>query len=186
MIKLIIGLGNSGKEYVNTKHNIGFMALDFYVEKKGLSFDRKKYNGLFLEFNINNNKIILLKPLSYMNLSGEVIIEFIKFYKINLTDILVICDDLNLPFAKLRVRQKGSSGGHNGLKNIENHLHCQDYKRVKIGIGHDFDYDMKNFVLSKFNNNELKELNVSFEKVTEIIDDFSKNVDFERIMCKYN
>ena len=117
---LIVGLGNPGKEYENTRHNIGFMFLDYYMNTLGNN-DKwsKKFNGLYKEIMIDGEKIIFLKPQSYVNLSGEVVLKFKNYFNIDINDILVICDDLDLNFLNFKLREKGSSAGHNGLKNIE-------------------------------------------------------------------
>ena len=131
-MKLIVGLGNPGKEYENTRHNVGFMIVDNYANNYGVLVDKKKFNGLYCELFVDGEKIILLKPLSYMNLSGEVVSKFVNYFNIDLNDILVISDDLDLPVAKYRLRLFGSSGGHNGLKNIEFMLNTNKFKRFRI------------------------------------------------------
>jgi PTH1 family peptidyl-tRNA hydrolase len=123
-MKLIVGLGNPGKEYVKTRHNIGFMAIDKYIENKNLN-SKEKFGGIYYETNINGEKAILLKPQKYINLSGEVIIQFVKFFKINIDDVLIIHDDLDMPVGKTKLRMSGGSGGHNGLKNIELYFKTQ-------------------------------------------------------------
>ena len=148
-MKLIVGLGNPGREYNKTRHNIGFMCVDKIAEYFNVSFDSNKFTGEYTQFNHNGEKIILLKPGKYMNLSGEVIRDFVNFFKINKEDILVICDDLDTKVGTYRLRYKGSSGGHNGLKNIELHLSTKDYKRIKIGISNDKNIDTKDYVLGK-------------------------------------
>ena len=133
-MKLIVGLGNKGKEYDNTRHNIGFMALDRILEEYNLVLNKEKFNGLYIDTVINGEKIIFLKPLKYMNLSGEVIKKYIDFFKIEISDILIISDDMDLDIGRYKLRYKGSSGGHNGLKNIEQNIGTNVYKRLKIGI----------------------------------------------------
>lgn len=183
-MKLIVGLGNPGKEYENTRHNIGFMAIDRLADEYNLSF-KEKYNGLISETIINNEKVILLKPLSYMNLSGEVVQKYVNFYKVDIEDILVICDDLSLDIGKIRLRRKGSSGGHNGLKNIELHLNSDNYKRLKIGISQNNNIDTKDYVLGKFNKEEKKIINNSLDKINNIINDYM-SISFDELMNKYN
>ena len=140
-MKLIVGLGNPGREYENTRHNIGFQTIDMYAEKLGVSITKSKFNGLYGEVMVSGEKVILLKPQSYINLSGEVIRSFVDFYKISVDDILIINDDLDLAVGTYKLKQKGSSGGHNGLKNIELHLGTQEYKRIKIGISNNKNID---------------------------------------------
>lgn len=184
-MKLIVGLGNPGKEYEKTRHNAGFRFIDNYAEKKGLSFNKEKFKGLYAELNHNGEKVILLKPQKYMNLSGEVINDFMNFFKINPEDILIIYDDLDTEKGKIKIKYKGSSGGHNGLKNIENHLKTQEYKRIKIGISKDKDQDKIDYVIGKVPNKEYELINSVNKKAENIIDDYL-NMTFDNFMNKYN
>lgn len=183
-MKLIVGLGNPGKEYVKTRHNIGFMAIDKYIENKNLN-SKEKFGGIYYETNINGEKAILLKPQKYINLSGEVIIQFVKFFKINIDDVLIIHDDLDIPVGKTKLRMSGGSGGHNGLKNIELYFKTKNYKRIKVGISNNKNIDTKNYVLGKFNNDDNKIIEESLNKIVHIIDDLPK-LTFENLMNKYN
>ena len=184
-MKLIVGLGNPGKEYENTRHNIGFQTIDRYANKLGVSIMKSKFNGLFSETLINGEKVVLLKPQSYINLSGEVIRKFVDFYKISINDILIIHDDLDLAVGTYKIKKKGSSGGHNGLKNIELHLGTQEYKRIKIGISNNKNIDTKDYVLGKLSKEEEEKLNDVKNTVLNILDDYFK-VSFEELMSKYN
>ncbi len=184
-MKLIVGLGNPGKQYENTRHNMGFFYIDKYADKKGVIINKEKFNGLYAEFNCNNEKIILLKPLSYINLSGEVIKKYVDYFNIDLKNMLIICDDLDTELGKYRLRATGSSGGHNGLKNIEALLNTKDYYRLKIGISNDKLIDTKDYVLSKINNDDMQVVNDNSEIICNIIDDFI-NMDFQLLMTKYN
>lgn len=184
-MKLIVGLGNPGKEYSNTRHNIGFMCIDKLSDYFNVSVDSNKFNGLYTQFNYNGEKIILLKPGKYMNLSGEVIRDFVNFFKIDINDILVICDDLDTQVGTFRLRYKGSSGGHNGLKNIEQHLSTKEYKRIKIGISNNKNIDTKDYVLGKFTKEELNLINPIIDKIPSIIEDYLK-LPFDNVMNKYN
>lgn len=184
-MKLIVGLGNPGKEYEKTRHNIGFLMIDKYANKLNISITKNKFNGLYGEASINGEKIILLKPQSYINLSGEVIRNFVDFYKISLTDILIIHDDLDLNIGTYKIKQKGSSGGHNGLKNIELHLGTQEYRRIKIGISNNKMMDTKDYVLGKISKEEEIKLYDIQNKVLDILDDYFK-LSFLELMSKYN
>ena len=184
-MKLIVGLGNPGKEYENTRHNAGFRFIDTYAKTKNLTFNKEKFHGLYTEFIYNDEKIILLKPEKFMNLSGEVIRDFVKFFKIDLKDIFIICDDLDTEIGSFRLRYKGSSGGHNGLKNIEKHLHTSDYKRLKIGIGNKKEKDPIDYVIGKVTKEELEKMNSINAKAENIIDDYL-TLDFDNLMNKYN
>lgn len=184
-MKLIVGLGNPGKEYNNTRHNVGFMCIDKLLEYFNLNLNSNKFSGLYTEFNYNGEKVILLKPQKYMNLSGEVIRDFVKFYKIDINDLLIICDDLDTNVGTFRLRLKGSSGGHNGLKNIELHLSTKEYKRIKIGISNNKTIDTKDYVLGKFSKEEINLINPIIDKIPNIIEDYLK-LPFDNVMNKYN
>lgn len=181
-MKLIVGLGNPGKEYENTRHNIGFMVIDNYLKNEKF---KTKFNGMYLKKVINNEEVIFLKPLLYMNLSGEVVKKYVDYFKINLNDLLIISDDLDMPCFKIKLKYKGSSGGHNGLKNIIQNINTEEFKRLKIGISNNLNIDTKSYVLSKFNQEELEKLHKKFEITNNIINDFI-NLDFEKVMSKYN
>ena len=184
-MKLIVGLGNPGKNYLKTRHNVGFMSIDKLCEYFQVKLDSKKFNGLYTQFNYKGEKIILLKPQKYINLSGEVVRPFLDFFKINVDDILIICDDLDTEVGNIRLRYKGSSGGHNGLKDIEKHLGTQNYKRIKIGISNNKMIDTKDYVLGKFSKEDTKIIENSIKKIPYIIDDYLTNT-FENLMNKYN
>lgn len=184
-MKLIVGLGNPEKKYENTRHNAGFRFIDEYANKKRIKFDKEKYNGIYTIFKHNNEKILLLKPQKYMNLSGEVIKAFVDFYKIKIEDILIIVDDLDTPLGHIKIKFKGSSGGHNGLKNIEQNLKTKEYKRVKIGISKNKNKDKIEYVIGKVPQEELKIMNGVNKYAEELIEDFL-TMDFDNVMNKYN
>ena len=184
-MKLIVGLGNPGKEYENTRHNAGFKFIDEYAKSKGLTFNQNKFKGLYTTFINNGEKIILLKPQKYMNLSGEVVRDFVKFFKIKTDDILIICDDLDTPLGKIKIKYKGSSGGHNGLKNIEQNINTNEYKRIKIGISNDKNEDRINYVIGKMPKEDLNKLNEVTSRSPEILEDYL-NLKFDNLMNKYN
>lgn len=184
-MKLIVGLGNPGKAYENTRHNIGFQTIDKFAHKLDVSITKSKFNGLYIETLIDGEKVILLKPQSYINLSGEVIRKFVDFYKISISDILVLHDDLDLTVGTYKIKQKGSSGGHNGLKNIELHLGTQEYKRIKIGISNNKTMDTKDYVLGRLSKEEQDMLETVENTVLAILDDYFK-VSFSELMSKYN
>ena len=160
-MKLICGLGNPGKEYDNTRHNIGFMIIDKYCKDESFS---KKFNGLYCEKNIDGEKVIFLKPQSYMNLSGTVVKPFKDYFKITNDNILIIRDDLDLQLGHTRIKYDSSSGGDNGVKSIIEYLGQQNFYQYKVGISNDRSKDTKNYVLGRFSNKEM-------EIVTEIVDD---------------
>ncbi len=184
-MKLIVGLGNPGKEYENTRHNVGFMSIDEIAKKFNVTSFKNKFNGLYAEFNFKNDKVILLKPQKYMNLSGEVVSSFVNFFKISIDDILIICDDLDTPVGTFRLRYKGSSGGHNGLKNIEQNLSSNQYKRIKIGISNDKTKDTKDYVLGCFSKEEFNMINNVIDTIPLVVEDYL-NLSFDNVMNKYN
>ena len=184
-MKLIAALGNPGKEYENTRHNAGFRFIDEYAKAKKLIFDKEKFKGLYTTFNYDNEKIILLKPQKYMNLSGEVIKAFMDFYKIDKENLLVICDDLDTEIGHLKLKYKGSSGGHNGLKNIEQNINTNEYKRVKIGISNDKNKDKIEYVIGKVSKKELEKMNSVNKYAKELIEDYL-TMNFDNVMNKYN
>lgn len=134
-MKVIIGLGNPGKKYEDTRHNAGFMAIDKISEKWAIPVQQNKFRAHVGEGRLNGEKVLLVKPQTYMNLSGESVAEILKFYKLVPDELVVIYDDLDLPTGQLRLREKGSAGGHNGIKSMIQHLGTQDFKRIKVGIG---------------------------------------------------
>lgn len=184
-MKLIVGLGNPGKEYENTRHNAGFRFIDEYAKSQNLIFNREKFGGMYIEFNYNGEKIILLKPYKYINLSGEVIYNFMKFYKIGIEDLLVISDDLDTPIGCIKLKFKGSSGGHNGLKNIEHHLKTNEYKRIKIGISNNKNINKINYVIGSISKTELDKLNEINKISPSLLTDYL-NMSFDKLMSKYN
>ena len=137
-MKLVVGLGNIGKEYENTRHNIGFMFVDRYLKYRNINDKfKEKFNAMYIETTINNEKVMFIKPMTYMNNSGLAVNAFLNFYKVSSDDILVISDDLDLDLGKFRLRSNGSSGGHNGLKNIISNLGTDKFKRLRVGISND-------------------------------------------------
>ena len=184
-MKLVVGLGNKGREYENTRHNMGFMLVDRYLQYKNITDKfKEKFNAIYIETTINNEKVIFIKPMTYMNNSGIAVRAFVDFYKLNSEDILVISDDLDLDLGKFRLRRNGSSGGHNGLKSIISHLGTNDFKRLRIGISNDKD-DVINYVLSKFSKKELNEIDTMFNTLVTVLDDYFV-MDFTSLMSKYN
>ena len=162
---LIVGLGNPGPEYAKSRHNIGFRCIDILADKLGVKIDRAKFEGLYRQTEYQGHKLYLLKPLTYMNLSGRSVLQLSSFFKIPPERIIVIFDDISLDPGRLRVRGNGSAGGHNGIKSIIAELGSQEFPRVKIGVGakpHP-DFDLAAWVLSTFSASEEKALAVSLE-----------------------
>ncbi len=184
-MKLIVGLGNPGREYQNTRHNIGFLTIDAFAEKIGCPIRQSKFSGLYGECFIHGEKVILLKPQSYINLSGEVIHQYVNYFNISIDDILIIHDDLDLPLGNFRIKKKGSSAGHNGLKNIELHLKTQEYKRIKIGISNDKTIDTKDYVLGHLSKEDNQVLNTVIDTIMLVLDDYFI-LPFDTLISKYN
>ncbi len=182
-MKLIVGLGNPGDKYQNTRHNVGFMVLDAYMNKYGYTMKQdKKFKG---DIYVSKD-FILLEPQTFMNLSGESVQAVRSFYKINTEDVLVISDDFNLPFLKLRIRPKGSAGGHNGLKNIILLTGSENFPRLRVGLGSPV-YDTIDFVLKKFTKDELKSFEDEvYSKTNDLIDGFIKGTPIDKLMNTYN
>ncbi len=157
---LIVGLGNPGRQYEETRHNAGFICLDLLAEKYGAKVNKLKFKSLMGEARISGARCLLLKPQTYMNLSGEAVRDAVEFYKIPPERIIVIFDDISLPPGKLRIRRKGSAGTHNGMKNIIYHLKTDMIPRIKIGVGErpNPEYDLADWVLSRFTKKEAEEI----------------------------
>ena len=179
-MKLIVGLGNPGSEYDNTRHNVGFIILDNYLQNENWL---EKDNYLYVKKIINNEDVIFIKPLTYMNLSGNAVRKVVSYYKICLSDILIIHDDMDLPLDKYRIKYKSSSGGHNGIKSIIECLGSNEFCRLKIGIGKNKYIDTKNYVLGKLSKAELTIIKNNI--YNEIIDCFITD-GIDKCMNKYN
>lgn len=150
-MKAIIGLGNPGMKYAGTRHNIGFDAVTAIADKYNLSINNKKFKGVYADGHIAGEKVLLVQPQTYMNLSGECVREVADFYKLNPDEIIIICDDINLDVGRLRIRKKGSAGGHNGLKNIIAHLGTEEFPRIRVGVGEKTEgWDLADYVLASF------------------------------------
>lgn len=169
---LIVGLGNIGSEYANTRHNIGFMMLDAFAESKNAVWEYKRY-GFVARCRVKSAEIILLKPSTYMNLSGNAVRYWLQQEKIPIENMLVLVDDLNLPFGTIRLRKQGSDGGHNGLGNIQSVMGTTNYSRLRFGIGNNFNRGAQcNFVLGEWTAEEQKTLPDRLKLVNEIIPSF--------------
>ena len=166
---LIVGLGNPGKEYEQTRHNAGFRAIDVLAAKLGCKIDRLKFQGLYAQTAYNGNKLFLLKPQTYMNLSGRSVLQLSAYFHIPPQRIIVLFDDISLPPGRLRIRGNGSAGGHNGIKSIIGELGSQEFPRIKIGVGakpHP-EQDLADWVLSGFSAGEEKDLTSALERAAE-------------------
>lgn len=176
-MKLIIGLGNPGAQYKWTRHNVGFEAIDKLAYDFSINLNKNKHRAIYGEGLIHGEKVILIKPLTYMNLSGECVRDFLAFYKdLTLDDIIVLCDDINLPLGSIRIRQKGSAGGQNGLKNIIYQLGSEDFPRIRIGIGQKpAGYDLASYVLGKFSDEDAPFIIEGITLATQALEVFIKD-----------
>lgn len=181
---LIVGLGNPGSQYEDTRHNIGFKVVDNIAKEYNIEINRQKFKGVCGEGFINGEKVILLKPTTYMNLSGESIREVVDFYKLSNDNVLVIYDDISLDVGRLRIREKGSAGGHNGIKSIIAHLGTDIFPRIKVGVGQP-NVDLVNYVLGKFTKEEMEVLNESIDASTKAAKEIISN-DVKTAMNIYN
>ena len=166
---LVVGLGNPGKEYEKTRHNCGFRALDILAEKLGCKVDKGKFQGLYGQVNYNGRKLLLLKPLTYMNLSGRSVLQLSAYFHVPPQRIIVLFDDISLEPGRLRIRADGSAGGHNGIKSIISEVGSQDFPRVKIGVGGKAhpEQDLADHVLSTFSASEEKALVSALERAAD-------------------
>jgi peptidyl-tRNA hydrolase len=185
-MKLIVGLGNPGREYELTRHNIGFMAIDELAKRWNISLNEQKFKGVFGAGFVNGEKVILLKPLTYMNLSGESIRPLMDYYKIDVEDFVVLYDDLDIPVGKLRLRMKGSAGGHNGVKSTISHLGTQEFQRISMGIDRPKNgMKVVDYVLGRFTSEEIPGVNHSIEKAADTCEEWL-NKPFLQIMNTFN
>ena len=184
---LIVGLGNPGDKYENTRHNVGFMTVDILAERLRIPVQKLKYKALTNTAELGGQKVLLMKPVTYMNLSGEAVRQAADFYKIPPERVLVISDDVSLPVGKLRIRAGGSAGGHNGLKNIIAQLGSDRFPRVKIGVGEKPhpDYDMADWVLSKFTGEDKKAIDAAILRAADAVECLLKEGP-DRAMNRFN
>lgn len=186
-MKLIVGLGNPGEQYKLTRHNIGFIFVDEYLKENNITDIREKFKSLFVQTSHKGDKVFYQKPMTFMNLSGEAVGEAVRFFKINPeTDLFVIYDDMDMPFGKLKIKQNGSAGGHNGIKSIISHV-GNEFARIKFGIGKpETKEETLGFVLGKFSPEEKEIVKNSREKIFNLIDDIKDDMTISRLMNKYN
>ena len=184
---LIVGLGNPGKNYEFTRHNAGFLTLDHIASELDTEINNLKNNALVADVVINNHRCLLVKPQTFMNNSGTAVRDIAKFYQIPPEKIVVIFDDISLPCGKLRIRRKGTDGGHNGIKSIIYHLNSDQFPRIKIGVGAkpNPEYDLADWVLSKFSKDDTEQLKAAITKATEVLP-FILDGEIDKAMNKAN
>lgn len=184
---IIVGLGNPGRQYENTRHNAGFNALDRLCEKYGVKMNKIRFKSTTGECRIEGKKCLLMKPSTYMNNSGQAVVEAMNFYKIDPSNVIIIFDDISLDVGKMRIRQKGSDGGHNGMKNIIYLSGSDMFPRIKIGVGkkpHP-DYDLKDWVLSRFSNSDDKLLDEIYDNCVSALE-YMVLGDIQKAMANFN
>lgn len=183
-MKLIVGLGNPGKQYDKTRHNAGFFVLDLLAENLKVSFsENKRHKALLATYKHRDETYILVKPLTFMNLSGEAVLSLVQFYRLSAEDLIVIHDDLDLPVGKLRLRTSGSSGGQKGMKNIMDLLKTQAIKRIRVGISNN--KQIKDYVLTRISADEWEPYANACQRAAEALQ-FGMSNPFEKVMNKYN
>ena len=184
---LVVGLGNIGEKYDNTRHNVGFEVADELAERGRVPIQKLKYRALTNTLEIGGEKVLLMKPVTYMNLSGEAVGEAARFFKVPADHVLVISDDVSLPVGKLRVRRGGSAWGHNGLKNIIQHLGSDQFPRIKVGVGEKPhpDYDMADWVLGKFQGEDRKTMDVAVKRAADAVECFLREGP-DKTMSRFN
>lgn len=186
-MKLIFGLGNPGKQYEKSKHNIGFLALDALADSLALSFNKTKFKSVYAEGRIGTEKVVLIKPQTYMNLSGESVQPWVDYYNLTEDDILVIYDDMDLPVGKTRLRLQGGHGGHNGVKSIIQHLGTKSFNRVRVGVGRPLPkQDVVSHVLSPFPADAIADMKAALHTTTEAIKYWAGGHTFEETMNEFN
>ena len=184
-MKLIIGLGNPGKKYDGTRHNMGFMAIDLLSDQAQIDVDKEVFHGLMGRGKIYDQDVILFKPTTFMNLSGTAVQEVVHYFKIELEDIVVVYDDMALAPGVIRLRKEGSSGGHKGMQNIIDCLSTEEIKRIRIGVGEPGEWDNIDYVLSKPLTDEMPLIEEAIANAVRAIKEMLKS-DFDRAMNKYN
>lgn len=173
---VILGIGNPGRQYENTRHNIGFISLDFLAASWNIKMNKIKYKALVGEGTLGSEKVLLVKPQTYVNLSGESVAEIMSFYKLPPENLIVIYDDINLDTGRIRIRPRGSDGGHNGMKSILYHLKSDNFPRIRLGVGmKPPGYDLADWVLSKFTEEEIKIMAKAVEKVPDMAEEIIQN-----------
>jgi len=183
---VVIGLGNPGKDYTNTRHNVGFDTLDILSKRNNIELNKIKFKAVYGEGTICNEKVLLVKPQTYMNNSGISVRELMQFYKVPIQNIIVVVDDIDIDFATIRIKIKGSAGSHNGLKSIIYHIQDDEFPRVKIGIGKKHqNQDLADFVLSRFSKDERIDIEASILTAAEAVETIICE-DINKAMNKYN
>ena len=186
-MKLIVGLGNPGDKYQGTRHNVGFDVIDALARQEGLKLTDQKFRSDYTIWRVGDEKVLLVKPYTFMNLSGEAVLPLMSYYNISPDELVVVYDDLDLEPGKLRLRQSGSAGGHNGVKSIIEMLGTQDFKRVKIGIGRpQYGHKVVDHVLQRFDTDDRPLIEQKIDQTTDLLRAWAKGETFVQLMNQYN
>lgn len=183
---MIVGLGNIGKEYDKTRHNTGFMVIDELAKKHDINNFKVQSDALIADFRVNGEKVLLVKPTTYMNDSGRAVRPLMDYYDVDLNDMIVAYDDMDMPVGKIRLRQKGSAGGHNGIKSIIAHVGTQSFNRVRIGIDHPTKESVVDYVLGKFRKEQITDFEIGVQNTVAALEDWTTIENFSQLMNKYN
>ena len=183
-MKLVVGLGNPDNKYDNTRHNVGFMLLDYIFSKDSFSLN-KKMNAMEYITNINGEKVVAIKPTTYMNLSGDAVVKYLNFYKLDVSDMIVVQDDLDMPIGNIKLLFNRGDGGHNGIKDIVLKTGSKSFLRLKIGIGKSSLMNTKDYVLGKFSGEDKNTLDNLYKELCGVVDDYF-HMEFPDLMNKYN
>ncbi|MCE5039396.1 aminoacyl-tRNA hydrolase [Staphylococcus auricularis] len=186
-MKCIVGLGNIGKRFEMTRHNIGFEVIDHLLESNHFELDKQKFKGAYTIERLGNEKVMFIEPMTMMNLSGEAVGPLMEYYNVEPEDLLVLYDDLDLPQGQVRLRQKGSAGGHNGMKSIIKRIGTNEFKRIRIGIDRPTNgMSVPDYVLQKFSPEEMKTMDKVIEHAAQAVEAFIESSRFDNVMNKYN
>lgn len=187
IMKCIVGLGNIGKRFELTKHNIGFEVIDYMLERNQFKLDKQKYKGAYTIERLVGEKVMFIEPMTMMNLSGDAVGPLMKYYDIDIDDLLVLYDDLDLPQGEIRLRQKGSAGGHNGMKSIIQALGTDQFKRIRIGVDRPSNgMSIVDYVLQKFSKQEMDTMNKVIEHSARAVEAYIESSRFDRVMNEFN
>ncbi|MBC2178410.1 aminoacyl-tRNA hydrolase [Listeria booriae] len=184
-MKMIVGLGNPGKKYERTRHNVGFMVVDELSFRHQTPWKKSKFNGMISNIVVNGEKVLLVKPLTFMNLSGECVRPLMDYYDIPVEDVLIVYDDLDLPTGKIRLRQKGGAGGHNGMKSLIQHLKTQEFNRIRVGVDRPANGDVINYVLGDFPKAEQPDIIAAIKQSADAIEAWPGK-SFQDVMNSFN
>ncbi|MFJ5555739.1 aminoacyl-tRNA hydrolase [Staphylococcus capitis] len=186
-MKCIVGLGNIGKRFELTRHNIGFEVIDYILERNQFTLDKQKFKGAYTIERLNGDKVLFIEPMTMMNLSGEAVAPLMNYYNVEPEDLIVLYDDLDLEQGQVRLRQKGSAGGHNGMKSIIKMLGTDQFKRIRIGVGRPTNgMSVPDYVLQRFSKEEMVTMDKVIEHAARAVESFIESSRFDHVMNEYN